>query len=220
VSARAIRNVSLTLVVVALVALLLASQALATYSAPSGSVQSTGSLLGHTGFEYLGGLRRFVAAVLWNRLEPQFHQFGSGKIQERPEFLTTMRVVQLLDPQFEQSYYVAAYVLAEIGRTDEAITVARDGLENNPKSGLMRSNLIQILMRQDRQQNLPEMVKLAREGSAPDMTWANDDDKFEGYGVFATILKLGGDEAASQRLKAAQAELRRQSDAQGGGELH
>jgi hypothetical protein len=210
VSATGSKSVMLVAVALALVAVLLAAQALAAYSAPTETVQSTGALLGNTGFEYLGGLRRFVAAVLWNRLEPQFHQYGQGKVEKRPEFLPTMRIVQLLDPQFEQSYYVAAYVLAELGRTDEALKVAHDGIANNPKSGLMRSNLIQVLLKQDKVKNLPEMVQLAQEGSSADMTWANADDEFEGFGVFGTIFRMSGDEAAAKRTQAVQQKLKQQ----------
>ena len=57
-------------IAVVLVVVLLLSQGLATVTAPPGGLASTGRVLGQTGFAFLGGLRTFAAAVLWNRIEP------------------------------------------------------------------------------------------------------------------------------------------------------
>ena len=86
-----------------LVAVILGGQALAGIAAPAGAAASTGRVLGQTGFAYIGGLRTFAAAVLWNRLDPLFHVYNTDQpIEKRPEFLPTVRMVQMLDPQFEQ----------------------------------------------------------------------------------------------------------------------
>ena len=66
----------LGMIAAALVAVLLGAQAVAALSAPAEPVASTGATLGRTGFEYIGGLRKVVAATLWNRLDPQFHEYG------------------------------------------------------------------------------------------------------------------------------------------------
>lgn len=205
------RGVALGAVALVLVVFLLGAQALAAYSAPPEPVAPTGAMLGDTGFEYLGGVRKFVAATLWNRLEPQFHQYGDGRpIDQRLEFLPTMRLVQTLDPQFEQAYYNAAFLLARLGKYDQALGIAREGIANNPDSGLLLANYAQILMMQDPEKNLPEMVKQAEKGVAPTTTWANADDQFEGYGIFRAVFRLAGDTAAAEMMTEAQKRLAEQ----------
>ena len=210
-SATTSRGATLGAIAIALVVVLLGAQALAIYSAPPEPVAPTGAMLGHTGFEYLGGVRKFVAATLWNRLEPQFHQYGDGRpIDQRLEFLPTMRLVQTLDPQFEQAYYNAAFLLARLGKYDQALGIAREGIANNPDSGLLLANYAQILMMQDPEKNLPEMVKQAEKGVAPTTTWANADDQFEGYGIFRAVFRLAGDTAAAEMMTEAQKRLAEQ----------
>jgi len=216
VNAGAPKAIQLGLVCVALLAIILGAQALAVFSAPGGSTASTGAVLGQTGFEYLGGLRKFAAATLWNRLEPQFHEYGGGEtIDKRLEFLPTMRLVQILDPQFEQAYYVSAFMLARIGRMPQALEVARDGIKNNPTSGLMRANYVQILLIGDPVKNLPEAYAEAKSGIAPGIAWANDDDKFEGYGIFQAVFRLAGDKANAEKMTVEQQKLRSRGAALG-----
>jgi hypothetical protein len=210
----ATRALGSVLVAVVLLIAIVGAQALAASSAPQGATVSTGATLGRTGFEYLGGLRKFAAAALWNRLEPQFHEYGNGKsIDQRLEFLPTMRLVQMLDPQFEQAYYVSAFMLSRIGRMPQALEIAREGIEKNPESGLMHANYAQILLIQDQVKNLPEALKEAKAGTAPGTRWANSDDQFEGYGIFRTVFKLAGDQAAAQKMT----EVQKSLSVQGGG---
>ena len=207
-SPSATRTLAVGVVVIALLVAIMAAQALAAFSAPPDATVSTGATLGRTGFEYLGGLRKFAAAALWNRLEPQFHEYGNGKsIDQRLEFLPTMRLVQMLDPQFEQAYYVSAFMLSRIGRVPQALQIAREGIEKNPNSGLMRANYAQILLIQDEVKNLPEALKQATAGTAPGTKWANSDDQFEGYGIFRTVFKLAGDQAAARKMTEVQKSL-------------
>jgi len=194
-----------------LVFALLGGQALAAASAPPGGVASTGRVLGQTSFAYLGGLRTFAAAILWARLEPLFHGFYGGKnVDQLTEFLPTMWIVQALDPQFEQVYYNASFIVARQGMMDEALVIARRGLENNPSGGLMSANLIQLLLMQDKKANLAEMLKLADEGMQPDTRWTSSDDRYEGYGIFATVYELGGYQRTAQAIRAKMSVLRQQ----------
>jgi tetratricopeptide (TPR) repeat protein len=181
-------------VVVALVIVLFAGQALATASAPAGGLAATGRVMGQTGFAYLGGLRTFAAAVLWNRLEPLFHGYYNGKeVSQLKEFLPTMRLVQALDPQFEQAYYNAAWIVARRGRIDDAIDIAHEGITNNPTSGILHANYVQILLMKDKKKNLEEAYKSAVIGVGPTARWATADDQYEGYAIFRTVFKLKGD---------------------------
>ena len=82
------------IVAVLLLAILLGAQALGQVSAPAGGVASTGRLIGQTSYAYLGGIRTFVAAVLWNRLDPIFHGYYSANFDQKfVVFLPTFRLV-------------------------------------------------------------------------------------------------------------------------------
>lgn len=210
------RTASIIVAVVLLVALLLAGQALASVSRPAGGIASTGRVIGQTSFAYLGGLRTFAAAVLWNRLDPQFDQYYTMSFDKNFQvFLPTIRLVQTLDPQFQQSYYVTAYWLQRTGRPKEALAVAEEGLRNNPASGLMRANLVQVLFLQNKRGNLPRMLQLAKEGIGPNVTWANTDDQFEAYGIFRAVYNTAGDAATVDAIRRTQAILKANGAAPG-----
>ena len=115
-----------------LVAVILGGQALAGIAAPAGAAASTGRVLGQTGFAYIGGLRTFAAAVLWNRLEPLWHGYYSTRpVEEVVQFLPTMRLVQILDPQVMFSVVepgIQEQLAALIGEAAAHLAVAQ-GLE-------------------------------------------------------------------------------------------
>jgi hypothetical protein len=200
---------------VLLFALLFGAQALAGATAPAGGVASTGRLLGQTSFAYLGGLRTFAAALLWNRLEPIFDGYYGSFDSSFQTFLPTMRLVQVLDPQFEQSYYVTSFWMQRTGRSAEALRVAEDGLKNNPKSGILHANLAQLLFIQSKGKVSPRLLAIATEGVGPNVTWANSDDQFEGYGVFRAIFDHTDNKAASKAIRAAQAVMKANGAAPG-----
>lgn len=203
-------------VALALVLVLFAGQALAAASAPTGGIASTGRVMGQTGFAYLGGLRTFAAAVLWNRLEPLYHGYYSEKkVSQLKEFLPTMRLVQTLDPQFEQAYYNAAWIVAKRGHVQDAVVIAREGVANNPRSGLLHANLVQILLLQDKRKNLDEAYRNAIIGLRPDTIWANSDDEYEGYAIFRTVFKLKGDQQTVDKINATLEQLRTQGASPG-----
>jgi len=194
-----------------LLCLLLGAQALGSASAPAGGVASTGRLIGQTSFAYLGGLRTFAAAVLWNRLDPLFHEYYSANFnKDFVVFLPTIRLVVALDPQFEQAYYSAAFYLARSGRVDQGLALAQEGLRNNPTSGLLRANYIQVLELQDPVANQAEILKQAKLGIAQGTTFANIDDEFEALGVFVGVFRKNGDVQTADMLKRVQNALEAQ----------
>jgi tetratricopeptide (TPR) repeat protein len=187
------RPLAVAFITIVLVAALIGIQAAATASAPAQPVASTGALLGNAGFAYLGGLRVFAAAVLWNRLEPQFDGFYKSTRLENLTFLMpNFYLVQKLNPTFVQAYYNAAFILAMRHQWDEAFQVAREGIANNPKSGLMRANYAQVLLLQDEKANLSEAYKQALVGVGPDMTYDSIDDEFESLAVFRGVFAQAG----------------------------
>ena len=192
-----------------LVTLLLGAQAAANASAPQGPATSTGRAIGQAGFAYLAGLRTFAAAVLWNRLDPQFHLYYRGvAFKNQIQMLPTLRIIQALDPQFQQAYYNAAFILAERGDFAEAVRVAEEGVRNNPNAGLMKANLVQVLIMQDKVKNLSRALEVARAGMAPNITFDNLDDEFESYVSFRTPFQIAKDSATVAAINRKLAELR------------
>lgn len=179
--------------VVGLLAVLLAFQAATTATAPPGGVASTGRVMGRTGFAYIGGVRTFAAAVIWNRLEPIFHDYYNGASAAKMKWaLPAMNLVQILDPQFLQAYYQASYNVYRMGREKEALQIAQQGVVNNPKSGFMRANYAQLLLIQDAKRNLPQMVRLADAGMREDMYWSDEADLYEGLAIFRAVYTVAG----------------------------
>ncbi len=202
--------VSKPAIVVALVGVLLVAllgvQAVGAQTAPPQPATATGKLLGNAGFAYLGGVRVFAAAVLWNRLEPQFHEFYVNKSLDDLTFLMpSLYLIQRLDPSFVQSYYNAAFILGKRGQWDDAFRVAKEGIANNPRSGLMRANYIQLLLLQDKKANLDLAYEQAVVGVAPSATYDNIDDEYESLAVFRAVFDLQGRQdlvsAIQQRLE-------------------
>jgi len=189
---------------VLLFALLFGAQALAAASAPAGGVASTGRVIGQTGFAYLGGLRTFAAAALWNRLDPIFDGYYQGFDASFQTFLPEVYLVQTLDPQFQPSYYVTSYWLLKTGRPKQALDLAELGLKNNPDAGLMNATLAQVLFLEAKGHPSPRVVQLARKGITDQVTWRNSDDQFEGYGIFGAILNQAGDKRAAAAIRATQ----------------
>lgn len=204
-------GVIIGIAVALLLVALIGGQALASATAPPGGVAATGRVIGQTSFAYLGGLRTFAAAVLWNRLDPIFDGYYHDRnVDEIVMFLPTMRLVQILDPQFEQSYYNSSFIIARQGRMDDALDIARLGMKNNPGSGLMLANYAQLLLIQDKKANMPELLKLAEQAIQPEVRWANADDRFEGYGIFRTVFDLAGNQPMVDALQKAQDALKQQ----------
>lgn len=200
----------MVLVATMLLCAIFGAQALARTSESAPSALSPTRAMGDAGFAYLSGLRTFVAAILWTRLEPQFHQYYRGvPVDKRLDFLPTIRLVQALNPQFEQSYYYVAFILAQRGQTDDAIALSEQGLKNCPRSGLIRATYIEVLRARDKKstRSLPLQLRLAREGTSPSATFASDDDKLEAYGVFHSVLVLAGDSQAADKVQKEQQRL-------------
>jgi len=197
--------------IVGLLAVLLLAQAAALGLAPTGESAQTGRVLGRAGFAYLSGLRTFAAAVLWNRLEPQFHLYYEERgIAEQKQMMPVIRLVQTLDPQFVQSYYVASWVVARHGDSEEALQISREGVANNPRSGLLRASYIQNMLLEDNVRvargktriHLDEAVRQADAAARPDMIWDDEAERFEGYAAIAAAYNLAG---LSEKAKAAEA---------------
>jgi hypothetical protein len=184
------------------------AQALATASAPPVTQLSQTKVIGESGFAYLAGLRLVAAGLLNRNLDLQFHQYGEGRdIKDRTDLLPATRLIQLLNPQLEQPYYYVSYVLAKRGDWKNAMSLAEDGIRNNPTSGLLRANYVQLLLMQDSKRNLRLAVAQMRYALSREMTYSNAQDQFESYGIFRAVCTLIGDHATDAVLKTEQARL-------------
>jgi tetratricopeptide (TPR) repeat protein len=185
------RRVATTLAGLALVACLLAGQAVADARVPLRSGAQAGATMGRAGFAYLTGLRRFAALVLWNRLEPQYHGYYIGKpLKDQVFLLPNLRLVLMLDPQFIQAYYMAPWILRDNDRLDDAIAIARSAVRDNPDSGLLHTALAQILYLEKR--DTAESLRQADLAMAPDQLWADETEQWQALKIVADIYRSAG----------------------------
>jgi hypothetical protein len=201
-----IRRIALTVAVCTVV--LLGVQRLAVPLRDAGTLE-LGTSVGRTGFAYIGGVRRFAAAVLWNRLDPQFHEYYSGtSLSEQTYMLPTIRMVTALDPQFEQAYYIGSWMVKEAVSAEEGLAFARRGLAANPRSGLLHTNLIQILFSEDKDAHRPEIEALTQSVLTEDLTWMDDEAIYEGLSTARNVLDSYGRTEEARRLDDALTRMR------------
>lgn len=199
---KAYRPTRAAVVVVLLLVLLAGSQALAFGARPTATTDAGGAL-GRTGFAYLGGLRTFAAAVLWNRIEPVFHGYYQGVPLVRQRYMVpSLYLITLLDPQFTQAYYLSSFMVAELVSREDGIAVAREGVRNNPDSGMMHANLAQLLYVADRRANRDEIIDQIELTLRGRSTWIDDDERYEGYVMSARMLETMGQAERAARIDA------------------
>jgi len=187
--------------VAGLLALVLIGQAASGALAPAhASEAGTRRSVERAGFAYLTGIRTYAAAVLWNRIDPIYHDYYEEMpLHEQTYMMPTIRAVVALDPQFLDAYYVAAWVLGRRGDVAEGVELARLGVENNPDSGLMRANYAQILwVLDDDLEGATHQVKAAL---GEDVVWRNLVEQFESYAVIRDVLSAAGDEDLAESVR-------------------
>lgn len=182
-----------------LVALLIGAQFGADRMAVGTGSVETGQAMGRATFAYLSGLRIFVAQVLWNRIEPLFHEYyGEVPLREQLYMLPTLNAVNLLDPQFTQPYYIAPWILARQGEISSALEVAERGVENNPDSGLLRTSYAQVSAIYG--EDIDVAYEQARIAASDRVTWLDDIEKHDSYQVLRSVHKQAGDQAGAEAI--------------------
>ena len=192
----------LTVAVVALALLaVLGGQTLADRAAPEAPNGAlTGQAMGRAGFAYLTGLRQFAAAFLWNRLEPQMHKYYGGDIGlgKMTFMLPSIKAIVTLDPQFVEAYYVAPEILIENGtlpgvsaaeaaaRLKAGLDLAREGTQNNPKSGIALTSYSELLL--TRAKETTAALPYAERAMAPDIVWRTDEEEWDAMAVLRTVF--------------------------------
>jgi hypothetical protein len=209
-----LRTWSAAAAIVAALGLVLAGQAWGDAMAPAtpnGAL--TGQAVGRAGFAYLTGLRRFGAALLWNRLEPQMHEYyGEVGLGKMVFMLPNIKAIVTLDPQFVEAYYVAPQILISSGvepgvsqteaanRLKTGLELAREGTVNNPKSGIVLVSYAQLLMTEAK--DLKAAVPYAEAALASDIVWRTDEEQWNMYAVLRAVFKQSGDTVRVAQVQA------------------
>lgn len=204
------RALRLTRPVVAalLVGVLIASMAAAAGSAPARSTTTT-DVVGQASFAYLGGLRRFAAAVLWLRIDPLLHTYyAKESLADQTYMVPTLYAVIRLDPQFVNAYYVASWIVARRAGDAQGIALAREGLDANPRSGLLHANLIQLLFLADREANVAEISRLTERMTGSEIVWTDEEELFEGLAIARDVFSWRGDGDRASKIDETLAEMR------------
>lgn len=211
-TARCIQKPVALVLAAAFFALIVGGQAVGEVAMPSSDRLATARLMGRAGWSYLGGLRTFAAAVMWNRIEPIFHSYYENvPLEEQRYMLPWVAFVTALDPTLLDPWYVGSWIVAKNGKVDEGIELARKGMEANPESGLLAASYAQMLFlfRHDAEAALP----YAQRALEPQMTWRSLEEQFEGYAFVRDILRANGLEGQARWVEAQMQELGRRIDA-------
>lgn len=188
----------------------LAGQGIADSRIAGAGAPSTGAVLGRAGFAYAGGLRTFVAVVLWSRLEPQFHAYyDGGRLEDLLYLVPTLRFITLLDPTLEQAYYILPWILRQNGRRAAALELAREGALENPRSGRLWTAYAQLLFLDGRRR---EAAQAAGRAIGPQARWYELRDQWIDLGLAGDILKRSGDPAAGRLAEIAAERVKRRMD--------
>ena len=191
---RAIGGVALCLV------LALGGQAMADSLVPGASGVDTGRAVGRAASSYLSGIRTYAAAVLWNRVHPLLHGYYEDvPLKDQRYMLSTIALVQALDPSLVHSYYVGSWILAENGRTAEGLAMTERALEHNPDSGLSRVSRAQLtwLYGKDSTQALIAAESVLDER----LVWNSPVEQHDAYAAVLVIFKSAGREDLMTRTR-------------------
>lgn len=101
-------------------------------------------------------LRQVAASYLWLRVDEYFHS-TAVRLSENTEIVPLFKLITIFDPAFIDAYLVLAHHLAfHLGKTESALNVLKDGIENNLKPPAPRlselyfeSGWISIVLKRD-----------------------------------------------------------------------
>lgn len=210
------RNAVFVALIVGLLVLALAGQAGADAIVSGASGTSTNRAVGRAASSYLTGLKVVAAAALWNRADPIMHRYYKHvPLQQQGFIMTSIALVQTLDPHLVQSYYTGSWILIQNGAIEEGIAMAERGVEANPDAGILWINLAQLRqLYGDDSEGAVEagQVVLAR---AQDMQWTDLVEKHNAYPILGAIFRQAGRDDLNDVVQAELAVL----DAEAGDDL-
>jgi tetratricopeptide (TPR) repeat protein len=144
------RNVLICIILVAVIAVGCFAQAYLERSplgsGSGGGQDTTASQVNY--LDFLGGVRQFIAYVLWVRTDSIHHAYY-GELGAEAELIPYYYVISWLDPHYVDSYYTAGLTIFFAGSEQEAIDFTRQGIAANPDSGDLYASLGDLYMRQN-----------------------------------------------------------------------
>ena len=205
----------LVLAVVGCLVLALAGQAATDRLVTGSAGEDTTEAVGRAASSYLTGIRVFVAAVVWNRIDPLMHNYYSGVgLSDQRYMLSTIALVEALDPTFVQSYYVGSWILVRNDRVADGLDMAARGVEKNPTSGLLYANLAQLQLLYG--QDLEAALATAKAALGSDVEWESASDQYTAYAEFRDVFDAAGEvtlsESMSEELTRLDAEIEANPD--------
>jgi hypothetical protein len=206
-----------------LVAAIVTGQIATDARTPAGLVTGTGATVGRAAFSYLAGLRAFAAYELWNRLEPQLHEYyGSQALKDQTFSVPTMSVVMMLKPDFAAPFYILPWILIENGKKAEGMRIAALGVENNPRSGLLLMSYAQLLAL--KQGDWDAAAVQSDVATRADTFWADPVEEWQSLRIAESIYEHVGQSAkvsaVAARLDALDTQIGQTPSADGLGENH
>lgn len=185
------RRRSLLVAIALCLALLLGGQMLTDAWAAEFGRADAGELVGGATSSYLTGIRRFAAAALWNRTDPILHNYYQGVgFDDQLYLLPTIAMVQALDPQLVQPYYIGAWMLVRNDRLEEALEMAERGVRENPDAGILYVNLAQLqyLYADDLDAAVETGVRVLEH----EMWWTDFEEKYNAYPALRALFAKAG----------------------------
>lgn len=171
-------------------ALALVGQAGADALAKDASGSESGRAVGRAASAYLTGFKTVLAAALWNRADPIMHRYYKEDLGGQRYLVTSISVVQTLDPHLVQSYYAGSWILIRNDRIAEGMAMAERGVEANPDAGIMWVNLAQLRLLYGG--NTAEAVEAGRQVLEREMEWTDVVEKHNAYSVLAAVFRQAG----------------------------
>lgn len=175
----------------AFLVLALAGQAGADALAVAPSGADTNRAVGRAASSYLTGLKTVLASALWNRADPIMHRYYDEQPLASQRYLvTSIDIVQRLDPHLVQSYYAGAWILIQNDRVAEGIAMSERGVEANPESGILYVNLAQL--RQLYENDDEGAVEIGKKVLEREMEWTDAVEQHNAYSALAAIFRTAG----------------------------
>ncbi len=186
-------GVSISLAAVFLI-LVLAGQYVGDGIVGARSSGATVDAVGRASSSYLTGIRAYAAAVLWNRIDPLVDgYYASVPLKNQRYMLSTISLVEWLDPTFAPAYYVGPWILIGNGKIPEGMAMAKTGVERVPDSGMCRASYAQLLLIQSK--DLPGAVEQARAVLDPSMQWSDPVEQVNAYASMEQLFRQAGETA-------------------------
>ena len=179
--------------IVLCLALALGGQAVADSQVPEASAAATGQAVGRAASSYLSGIRTFAAAILWNRIDVVYHgYYRDVGLSDQRFILSTIAIVQAIDPSAVQSYYIGSWVLVRNERVADGLAMAERGVEHNPEAGILRANAAQLRMLYG--EDLAGAVEMAETilDRKEEMVWTDVVEEHNAWPILGAIFRAAG----------------------------